>query len=80
MKPIKFDEQHTTYAENQEPYLPLPSFKHSDDWKCVSSCWGCGFTERLKFLFTGKIWVTMPTFGKPLNPVKLSIDKPDFNN
>lgn len=79
MKPIRFKEENIVYAKNQDPYLPLPAFKHKDDWKCVSSCWGIGFIERLKVLVTGRIWVSMPTFGKPLTPVKLSIDRPNFN-
>jgi len=76
MKPIKFKNQNCTYAENQEPYLPLPAFKHDDDWKCVSSCWQLSFVERVKLLFTGRIWVTMPTWGKSLNPLKLRTDNP----
>ena len=76
MKPIKFKEQDVVFAENQEPYLPLPAYRHNDDWKCVSSCWRLDFVERLRVLFTGRIWVTMPTFGKPLTPVKLQIDNP----
>ena len=78
MNPVKFKEQNCTFAENQEPYLPLPAFKHDDDWKCVSSCWGMNFLERMKVVFTGKIWVSMPTFGKPLTPVKVSTDKPQL--
>ena len=79
MRPINFKEQNTMYAAKQEPYLPLPAFRHKDGWECVESCWGLTFIERIKLLFTGCVWVSMPTFGKPLTPVKLSIDKPDFN-
>ena len=80
MKPVEFKEQNRTFAKDQEPYLPLPAYQHLDDWKCVSSCWGMNFIQRIKVLFTGKVWVSIPTFGKPLTPVKLSIDKPDFND
>lgn len=78
MKPAYFKEHNHVYAKNQEPYLPLPVFTHRDSWQCVSSCWDMTFIERLKVIFTGKVWVTMPTFGKPLTPVKLQIEKPDF--
>lgn len=80
MKPIKFKEQNVIYAENQEPYLPLPAFKDTDSWGCVTSCWGLGFIERLKVLVTGKVWVTMPTFGKSLTPVKVEIHKPEMSH
>ena len=80
MIPIKFREQNVVYAENQKPYLPLPSYKDNDSWECVTSCWGLGFKERIKILFTGKVWVTMPTFGKPLTPVMVEIDKPEMKS
>lgn len=76
MKPIKFKGMNVTYAENQEPYLPLPAFKHNDDWGCVTSCWGLSILERFKVLVTGKVWLTMPTFGKPLTPAKIEVSNP----
>lgn len=76
MKPIKFKQSNVVYAENQEPYLPLPAFKHNDEWQCVSACWGLNLIERLRVLFTGRIYTTLPTFGKPLTPQKLSTINP----
>lgn len=76
MRPVNFKEQNVVYAENQEPYLPLPAYKHSDSWQCVTSCWGLDFKERLKVLFIGKVWLTMPTFTKPLTPAKIEVNKP----
>ena len=75
-KPIIFKEINRTFAKDQPPYLPLTAFQHQDDWLCVTSCWGLNFIERIKVLFTGKIWVSMPTFGKPLTPVKIDVNKP----
>jgi hypothetical protein len=76
MKPIKFKEQNCVYAENQEPYLPLPAHKHDDEWQCVSSCWGLSLVERIKVLITGRIYTTLPTFGKPLTPQRVEVDNP----
>lgn len=76
MEPIKFRGMNATYAEHQEPYLPLPAYKHNDSWDCVSACWYLSFLERLKVLFTGRIYTTLPTFGKSLTPQKLSVDCP----
>lgn len=78
MKPIPFKEAASVFGADQPEYLPLPAFRHSDDWKCVSSCWKMNWKERITVLFTGKVWVSMPTFGKALNPVKISIDKPEM--
>lgn len=79
MNPIRFEGMNCVYAENQKEYLPLPAHKHNDDWKCVSSCWGLTIIERIKILFTGRIYVTLPTFGKPLTPQKLSLENPTKN-
>ena len=76
MKPIKFKGSNAVYSEHQPPYLPLPGHKHNDSWKCVSACWYLTFKERLIVLFTGRVYTTLPTFGKPLTPQRLSIDNP----
>ena len=76
MKPIKFKESNVIYAENQEPYIPLPAYMHDDSWGCVSACWHLSFAERFKVLLTGRVYTTLPTFGKPLTPQKLSVDNP----
>jgi len=74
MKPIKFPEQNVTYAEDQPEYLNLPAYRDREG-KMVA-CWSLTFWERAKLLFTGKIWISMLTFKKPLTPHKLSIDSP----
>lgn len=74
MKIIKFKECNVTYAENQPEYLPLPAYKTSDG-KAIS-CWGLSFFERLKAVFTGKIYLSVLTFNHPLQPLKMMVDKP----
>lgn len=76
MKPIKFRGSNCVFAEGQKPYLPLPAYKHIDEWKCVTACWHLNLIERVKVLFTGRIYTTLPTFGKPLTPQKLSVKNP----
>ena len=75
MKPIKFKEQNCTFAENQPEYLPLPAFKDDTEEGQVISCWKLSFKERLKILFTGRLWVCLLTFRKPLTPSFLTVDK-----
>lgn len=76
MKPIEFKGMNTTFAKDQKPYLPLPAFCWKDEWLCVTSCWSLGLFERLKVLFTGRVWATVPTFGKPLIPLKIETECP----
>lgn len=66
MKPKKFKEVNTIFAENQPEYLPLPAYKHQSPQGEVITCWRLSFTERLRLLFTGNIWLCLLSFNKPL--------------
>lgn len=77
MKPIDFKEQNVVLAENQPEYQSLPALKIEGHEGQVTSCWGLSFTERLRVLFTGKIWVSLLSFNKPLTPSFLSTRKED---
>ena len=68
MKPISFPEQNTVYAKDQPEYQPLPAFKSETPMGEVISCWKLSFTERIRILFTGKLWVCLCAFNKPLTP------------
>ena len=78
MKPIKFKEQNCTYAENQPEYLPLPAFKSDKPDGQVISCWSLSFSERIRILFTGKLWVSLMMFHKPLTPSFFTTKKSDL--
>lgn len=80
MKPVKFKEQNITYAENQPEYLPLPAFKNDSPQGEVVSCWKLSFRERLRILFTGKLWVSLMMFGKPLTPSFFTTKKNELLN
>ena len=80
MKPIKFKEQNVVFAENQPEYNPLPAFinKDTNSMGQVISCWELSFKERVKILFTGKMWVSICAFGKPLSPSFFTVNKSDI--
>ncbi len=75
MKPIKFPESNITYAENQPEYLPLPAFKNDSPQGEVVSCWKLSFTERLRILFKGELWLMLMAFNKPLTPSFMTTKK-----
>jgi hypothetical protein len=58
MKPIDFPQSIKVLQKpskmTDKECLPLPVW--SDGKKCVS-CWKPSFIERLKILFTGKVWL-----------------------
>jgi len=77
MKPIKFNGSNCVFAENQPPYLPLPAYKNEKDLKgVVVSCWKLTFLERLKILFRGRLYFSVWTFNKPLQPQRPFVDNP----
>ena len=68
------------YAEGQEEYLTLPSVRALDNGRVrVVTRWRCegGFLERLRFLFVGDIYISVLTFGKPLQPLLVETTPPD---
>jgi len=78
MNVIKFKECNVTFAKNQPPYLPLPAYRDANGM--VTSCWGLGLKERIKVLFTGKMYLNILTFNQPLQPVRLMVDNPVKGN
>lgn len=72
MRPIEFPEANAMFAEESE-YLPLPAWTDESE---VVHCWRGTWRDRLRFLFTGKMWVHVLTFGKPLQPSSLRTDRP----
>lgn len=73
MLPKEFKGQNVVFAKDQKEYLPLPAFKSKEG--LVISCWGLSWKERLKVVFTGRIWVCLMTFNQPLQPLFLTAKK-----
>jgi len=65
MKPIEFPEMTGTAAKDQPEYQPLPMYR-GDGW--VISCWKMTRWERIKVLFTGRVWLWLRDFGGPITP------------
>lgn len=77
MKPLDFPEVNVTYAKDQPEYLPLPGYKSEANNGEFIFCMGLSFRERIKLLFTGKLWCSLMTFNKPLTPSFFTVDKKD---
>lgn len=72
MKPIQFKEQNAI-IEGRE-VSPLPAHQTQDGR--VVSCWKLTFTDKMKVLLLGKVWIQTLTYGQPLQPVSASIETP----
>jgi hypothetical protein len=77
MKPIKFAEVNITFAKDQPEYQPLPAFRDPGPEGAVISCWRLSWRERIKLLFTGKLWLSLWSFHKPLTPSLPTVNKSD---
>jgi hypothetical protein len=69
MRPVEFAGQNCTYAADQPEYQPLPARRMEDGM--VTSCWKLTWRERLRALWTGRIWCDTLTFNRPLQPLRL---------
>lgn len=79
MKPIEFPEQTTIIAENQPEYENLPAhFVKDDPHGTIICCIELSQEEREKVMTTGKIWLNMLTFGRDIQPILLTADKPEM--
>ena len=79
MEPIAFPEQTVVIASNQPQYRPLPAhkFKFRANGR-IACCWRLTVRERLYVLLTGKIWYQTLTFYQPLQPMLLTVEKPEM--
>jgi len=75
MKPVEFKHQNVVFAKDQPEYQPLPALKLDTPQGEVVSCWKMTWKEKLKFLITGKIWVTLMSFNKPLTPSLITVHR-----
>lgn len=74
MIPVKFPKANCTFAEGQDEYQNLPAHKTGNG--IVISCWEMTFWEWLIFLSTGKIYLRLWVFNKPLTPSLLEVKSP----
>lgn len=77
MKLIEFPEQTEVIARNQPEYRPLPAHRFVGDHSGrIAFCWSLTWWERLAVLWRGVLWHEVLTFGRPLQPQLLTVDKP----
>ena len=77
MEAMNFDGVNVVYGATQQEYIPLPAQIRGKavTGECLT-CWQLSPEEIKKVSETGIIWLSLLTFGQPLQPVRLSVDKP----
>ena len=76
MNPIKFKECNVTFAKDQPEYLPLPAYKTDDG--DITTCWELNNHDIEQLMETRKLYLQILTFNKPLQPIKMSVEKPEL--
>lgn len=76
MKPSDFSQRNAVFGEGQPEYIPLPGYRKPGVEGRVITLWRGTWRERLKFLFTGELWLSQLTFNVHLQPILPSIDCP----
>ena len=64
------------FAKDQPEYIPLPAFR--DDGGAVLTRWSLTWGERIRVFLSGNLWLTVLTFGRPLQPLKLEAIPPNI--
>lgn len=71
MNPITFEQSNRIIRKPTPQYLHLPDIPvHVDQDGCFTSCWQLSWAERLRLLFTGKLWLTLLTFNTKVQPCR----------
>ena len=73
MKAIDFPQSNVVYAKNQPEYLQLPVYRTIDTDGIVTSCYEVTLWEAIKLLCGAKIWLSVMTMNKPLQPQCLEV-------
>lgn len=75
MSPVLPNQEHreVTYAENQSEYLPLPAIVMQGPEKEVLTRWELTNEEKIALLSGGQIYLSLWTFGSPLQPIRLRV-------
>ena len=75
MKPTEFKHQNIIFAKDQPEYTPLPALRLDSKNGEVISCWKMSLKERLIVLFTGRVWLSLLSFNKPLTPSFMAVKR-----
>ena len=77
MEPMNFKDAKCVYGANQLEYQPLPAQQVGKAATGqIITCWQLSSDELEKVKETGLIWLSVLTFGGPLQPVLLTAEKP----
>ena len=69
-----YENEEVIFAKDQPQYKPLIALPVGD---YVITRWRLNWVERLRALFVGDLYLTVKTFNRPLQPIGMSLSKPE---
>lgn len=76
MRLVEFPEADVVVGADQPEYIPLPAHRVGNHEGELVCCWRLTWSERLRLLLSGRLWHSILTFNDPLQPQRLSVEKP----
>lgn len=74
---VKFKGHNLVFGRNQSEYAQLPAYMPPNDPRGMATmCFQFTPEEIMLIAETGHVWLTMLTFGQPLQPIQLDVQKP----
>lgn len=77
MEPIKFDGANAEYVATLPGFKSLPAEGRLGPSVEIVTCWKLSPEELKRVQETGKIYLSVLTFGLPFHPLIMSVDKPE---
>lgn len=77
MKAINFPEQNIALAKDQDEYNTLPIFWNTKE-ASATFAFQLDEAELAEIQKTGVIWLKQLTFGRPFQPISISVNKNDL--
>ena len=76
MKTIPFKGCNVEVAADQPEYNSMPGMVYGDPSGTKLFCWQLTCKERIKILFTGRLWQYMLCFDQYQQPQRMTVDEP----
>lgn len=76
MRPAPFAEQNVVFGSAQPEYDPLPAHASMEVDGIVTTCWELSEIEIAAIVKHKRIWTQQMTFGKSLQPQRVTVTKP----
>ena len=76
---VDFKGSNREISKDQEQYRALPAHVSNDARGMVTTLWKLSIWERVRLVFGGGIWLQVLTYCNQLQPLKMSVERPEID-